>query len=102
MGAVAVGRRAAQLAGDGVEAIYVTTDIDVLDGAFAPGTGVPTTCGMKPRELLKIIGEFRGLPIRMIDVAEVSPPWDPSGITSRMGVRILLECMAVAARQYRV
>lgn len=102
MGAVAVGRRAAQLAGDGVEAIYVTTDIDVLDGAFAPGTGVPTTCGMTPRELLTIIGELRGLPIRMIDVAEVSPPWDPSGITSRMGVRILLECMAAAAGQFRV
>lgn len=101
-GASAIGRAAAELASNGVDAIYLTVDIDVLDGAYAPGTGVPTTCGMTPRELIGIISEFKGLPIKMIDVAEVSPPWDPSGITSRIGVRVLLEAMAVAAGQYRV
>jgi agmatinase len=96
IGAREVGRRAAQLASDGTDAVYLTVDIDVMDGAYAPGTGVPTTCGMTPREIIAIISGFAGVPLRMIDVAEVSPPWDQPGITARLGVRILLEAMAAA------
>ena len=96
MGAEAVGRRAAQLASDGTDAVYLTIDIDVMDAAYAPGTGVPTTCGMTPREILKILSMFSGVPLRAIDVAEVSPPWDHPGITARLGVRLLLESLAAA------
>jgi len=96
MGAAEVGRRAAELASDGTEAVYLTVDIDVLDAAYAPGTCVPTTCGMTPREIIKIISCFSGVPLRMIDVAEVSPPWDHPGITARLGVRILLEALSAA------
>jgi agmatinase len=101
MGAEAVGKRAAQLASDGADAIYLTMDIDVMDAAYAPGTGVPTTCGMTPREILRILSCFSGIPLRMIDVAEVSPPWDLPGITARMGVRLLLEALAAAAGAVR-
>ncbi|WP_414901795.1 agmatinase family protein [Sphingomonas flavalba] len=80
-----------------LDAIYLTVDIDVLDAAYAPGTGVPTPSGMTSREILTIISGFRRLPIRAVDVAEVSPPWDPSGITSRLGVRILLEALSAIA-----
>lgn len=100
-GAEAVGRIAAQLASAGTEAVYLTVDIDVMDAAYAPGTGVPTTCGMTPREIIKIISCFAGVPLRMIDVAEVSPPWDHPGITARLGVRILLEALAAAVPAHR-
>jgi len=96
LGAAEVGRRAAELASDGTDAVYLTVDIDVMDAAYAPGTCVPTTCGMTPREILKIISCFSGVKLRMIDIAEVSPPWDHPGITARLGVRILLESMAAA------
>jgi agmatinase len=96
LGAAEVGRRAAQLASDGTDAVYLTVDIDVMDAAYAPGTGVPTTCGMTPREIIKIISCFAGIPLRMIDLAEVSPPWDHPGITARLGVRILLEALSAA------
>jgi agmatinase len=96
LGAAEVGRRAAQLASDGTDAVYLTVDIDVMDAAYAPGTGVPTTCGMTPREIIKIISCFSGIPLRMIDIAEVSPPWDHPGITARLGVRILLEALSAA------
>jgi agmatinase len=96
MGAAEVGRRAAELASNGTDAVYLTVDIDVMDAAYAPGTCVPTTCGMTPREILKIISGFSGVPLRMIDVAEISPPWDHPGITARLGVRILLEALAAA------
>jgi agmatinase len=100
-GAEAVGRKAAQLASAGTEAVYLTVDIDVMDAAYAPGTGVPTTCGMTPREIVKIISCFAGVPLRMIDIAEVSPPWDHPGITARLGVRILLEALAAAVPAHR-
>jgi agmatinase len=96
IGADAVGRRAAHLAADGTDAVYLTIDIDVMDAAYAPGTGVPTTCGMTPREIIRILSCFSGIPLRMIDVAEVSPPWDHPGITARLGVRLFLEAMAAA------
>ncbi len=97
-GADVIGRKAAQLASSGTEAVYLTVDIDVMDAAYAPGTGVPTTCGMTPREIIGIISCFAGVQLRMIDIAEVSPPWDHPGITARLGVRILLEALAAAAK----
>ncbi len=96
LGAAEVGQRAAQLASAGTDAVYLTVDIDVMDAAYAPGTGVPTTCGMTPREINRILACFSGIPLRMIDVAEVAPPWDHPGITARLGVRILLEALAAA------
>jgi arginase family enzyme len=53
----------------GVDAIYLTVDIDVIDAAYAPGTGVPTPSGMTSREILAIISGFQGLPIRAVDLA---------------------------------
>jgi len=95
-GTTAVGQRAAALASEGTDAVYLTIDIDVLDAAYAPGTGVPTPCGMTGRELLAIIACFSGVRLRAIDLAEVSPPWDAPGITARIGMRILLDSLAAA------
>jgi agmatinase len=97
LGPESVGRRAAELASNGTDAVYVTVDIDVMDAAYAPGTGVPTPGGMTPREIIAIIAGFAGVPIRMIDIAEISPPWDQAGITARLGMRILLELLSAAA-----
>lgn len=93
LGTQAIAERTRAAIGD-VDAVYLTVDIDVLDAAYAPGTGVPTPCGMTSREILAIIAGLRGLPIRAVDLAEVSPPWDHAGITARLGVRILLEALA--------
>ncbi len=94
LGPRVVAERTRSVIGGDVDAVYLTVDIDVLDAAYAPGTGVPTPCGMTSREILAIISGLRGLPIRAVDLAEVSPPWDHSGITARLGVRILLEALA--------
>ena len=67
--------------------VYVTVDIDVLDPAFAPGTGTPEAGGLSSRELLAAL---RGLAELDLDVAgadlvEVSPPYDPAGATAVAG-----------------
>ena len=40
--------------------VYVSVDIDVLDPAFAPGTGTPEAGGFTSRELLAILRAFVG------------------------------------------
>ena len=72
--------------------VYVTVDIDVLDPAFAPGTGTPEAGGLSTRDLLRILRlAFECLPIRALDVVEVSPPLDSSDITSFAAVKLLYE-----------
>ena len=77
---------------DGVASVYVTIDIDVLDPAFAPGTGTPEAGGLSTRDLLEFLRPvFRNLPVRALDLVEVSPPLDPADVTSFAAVKILYE-----------
>lgn len=74
------------------EQVYLTLDIDCLDPAYAPGTGTPEAGGLTTRELLELLRLIvEALPIRAMDVVEVSPPLDHSDITSVAAIKILYE-----------
>ncbi len=80
----------AQLAG--VEAVYLTLDIDGLDPACAPGTGTPEAGGLSTRELLELLRIFfTQLPVRAMDIVEVSPPLDHADITTFAAVKAIYE-----------
>lgn len=96
-GPVEVAREATAKANDGTDATYLTVDVDVLDAAYAPGTGVPTAGGMMARELLQTVGVIAASGIDAMDVVETSPQWDPSDITARMAVRVIVDCLAANA-----
>lgn len=68
--------------------VYITFDIDVLDPAFAPGTGTPECGGMTTREALFLIEEIKGKFIGM-DVVEVNPMIDHANITSLAAATLL-------------
>ena len=75
-----------------VDAVYFTLDIDGLDAAFAPGTGVPEAGGPSTRELLELLRVvFARLPVRALDIVEVAPPLDHSDITSMAAIRVIYE-----------
>jgi len=77
---------------DGAASVYVTIDIDVLDPAFAPGTGTPEAGGLSTRDLLELLRPvFRNLPVRALDLVEVSPALDPSDVTSFAAIKVLYE-----------
>lgn len=80
----------------GYDSIYITLDIDVLDPAFAPGTGTPEAGGVTTRELMEILNQlFDQLPVDAMDIVEISPPLDTvNQITSWAGVGILYEVFA--------
>jgi agmatinase len=82
---------------------YVTLDIDVLDPAFAPGTGTPEVGGLTTRELLTFLRGLTELPagIAAGDVVEVSPPYDFAAITALAGANLVWELLCLIARYRR-
>lgn len=75
-----------------LDAIYLTLDIDVLDPAYAPGTGTPEAGGLSTRQLLEFLRLiFDKLPIKAMDIVEVSPPLDCSDITSMAAIKVIYE-----------
>ena len=74
------------------EAVYLSVDIDVVDPAFAPGTGYPEPGGLTAREFLYALTRLRMLPtLRMADLVEVNPRIDPGGATVRLAAKALAE-----------
>jgi agmatinase len=77
MSAEEYGERARDRVGDGP--LFLSFDVDVLDPAFAPGTGTPEAGGLTTREALAFVRALRGLRFSGTDVVEVSPPYDGPG-----------------------
>jgi agmatinase len=74
---------------------YVTFDIDVVDPAFAPGTGTPQVGGLSSAQALELIRALRGLNIVGCDLVEVSPPYDSQEITSLLAANLLFEMLCL-------
>ena len=73
-------------------------DIDVLDPAFAPGTGTPEIAGLLPHEAVAFLRALAGVRFTGFDVVEVSPPYDgPGQVTALNGASIGFECLALCA-----
>ena len=81
------------------DAVHISLDIDCLDPAFAPGTGIPESGGLTTREVITLIKAMQGLPLVGLDVVEVSPPIDPSEATIFAALRIIMEYIALFARE---
>jgi agmatinase len=81
------------------DAVHISVDIDCLDPAFAPGTGIPDSGGLTSREVIALIKSMQGLPLVGLDIVEVSPPLDPSEATIFAALKIVMEYIAIFARE---
>lgn len=81
----------------GEHPVYVSIDIDVLDPAFAPGTGTPEIGGMTSRELVAVLRAMRGLNIVGADVVEVAPAYDSGEVTAVAAANIGYELITLLA-----
>jgi len=80
----------------GAACVYLSLDIDLLDPAYAPGTGTPEGGGLSTREVMEITSLFcRRLPVKAMDIVELSPPLDSSDITSWAALKIIYEILSV-------
>jgi guanidinopropionase len=94
-GTKAVMEEARRVVGDG--ATYVSFDIDMLDPVYAPGTGTPEIGGFTTFQAQQLLRGLRGLHIVGADVVEVSPPFDPSGLTAYAGATMMFEILCSMA-----
>lgn len=79
---------------------YVTFDIDVVDPAFAPGTGTPEVGGLTSEEAQRLVRGLDGLHLVGCDLVEVSPPFDgPGQITALLAANLLFEMVCVMAKR---
>jgi len=76
-----------------IDHLFISIDIDCLDPAHAPGTGTPVTGGLTTSQLMNYIWDIPA-PIRALDIVEVSPPLDVSGITLKVVLALLTEVLA--------
>ena len=78
--------------------VFLSFDIDVLDPAFAPGTGTPEVGGLSTSEALAFVRALRGIDIVGADVVEVSPPYDgPGQQTALAAANIAYEILSLRA-----
>jgi agmatinase len=91
--------RAKEIVGD--NSTYVTFDIDALDPAFAPGTGTPVWGGLASWQAAAMLRDLAGINMVGGDIVEVSPPYDPSGITAIAGAHVAFDlcCLALWNRR---
>lgn len=71
--------------------LYVTIDIDAFCPSIAPGTGTPSHGGFLYYEVLELLqGVARNHEIVGIDLVEVAPDYDRSGVTAILAAQVLL------------
>jgi len=72
--------------------LYVSIDIDVIEPAFAPGTGYPEPGGLSTREFIYMIQRINKMKnLRAVDIVEINPEKDEGGKTVKLGAKILSE-----------
>jgi len=77
--------------------VYVSFDIDVIDPAFAPGTGTPCPGGLSTEDAFNLLRSFKGITLAGADVVEVLPDRDPSAITAFAAAHVVFEILALDA-----
>jgi len=93
IGPTAVVARIRETVGDAP--VYLSFDIDVLDPAFAPGTGTPEIGGLATWQAQAILRRLTNLPFVGMDVVEVAPAYDVAEITALAGATVAWEYLCL-------
>jgi agmatinase len=78
--------------------VYVTLDIDILDPAYAPGTGAPEPGGIQPAEVFEVLTVLQELQVVGLDIVELAPVYDASGITAMLVAKMTREGLLALSR----
>ncbi|MDI9495516.1 MAG: agmatinase family protein [Bacillota bacterium] len=85
-----VAKKALEVASRGTDHIYMSVDIDVLDSAFAPGSGANEPGGLTSYQLFKFV-KLVAPYIDAIDIVEVNPLMDYNNMTSIVASKLLFD-----------
>ena len=79
----------------GARPVYLTVDLDVLDPSLFSGTGTPEAGGVSFQQLAEALTLMRGLDIAGADAVELSPHYDPSGVSTAVACKVMREMLLV-------
>ena len=79
--------------------VYLSVNIDVLDPAFAPGTGTPEAGGLSSRELLRMLRGLTRVNIVGADVVEVAPPYDQGEVTALAAATVIFDMITLLSQR---
>jgi arginase family enzyme len=83
---------AVMAAARGLGSLYLSIDIDVVDPAFAPGTGYNEPGGLSSRELIYFLQRISMLKnLKALDLVEVNPEKDRDGLTVQLASTVVRE-----------
>ena len=80
--------------------VYFTLDLDVLDTSVFPGTGTPEAGGVSFLELLGACRKLDKLNIVGCDINELSPPYDQSGASTAVALKIMREILLTLEKKH--
>ncbi|MCL1950345.1 MAG: agmatinase [Turicibacter sp.] len=77
--------------------VYVTIDLDCLDPSVFPGTGTPEPGGLTYREYQTLFTQLKDADLELVgaDIVELSPHYDPSGVSTVVGAKSLRDLSLV-------
>jgi agmatinase len=81
--------------------IYLTLDLDVLDPSLYPGTGTPEPGGISWDLLVDGLKLLRGKNLAGMDCLELSPHYDPTGVSAQTMAKTLRELIIIANSRMR-
>jgi agmatinase len=76
---------------------FISFDIDVVDPAYAPGTGTPEAGGPSAHDMLTILRGLTGIDFVGFDVVEVIPAYDPAAQTATLAANLAYEMLSLVA-----
>jgi agmatinase len=80
---------------------FISFDIDMVDPAFAPGTGTPEAGGPSSHQAIELVRALRGIDFVGFDVVEVIPAYDPAGVTATLAANLAFEMISLTALRRR-
>lgn len=76
------------------DAVYLSLDLDVLDGAFAPGVSAPSANGLTPFQVKSILQKIiQTHKVKLFDVVELNPEFDQDNRTAKLAANFIQECI---------
>ena len=79
--------------------VYVSLDLDVIDPSLLPGVGAPEPGGLTFQEFISLLKKLQTLHVVGFDIVELTPDYDPTGISSITASVLLREMMLAFCRK---
>ena len=73
-----------------IDVLYVSIDLDVFAGAYAPGVSAPAALGVQPEIVIILLQEIIASgKLLSIDIAELNPAYDTDNRTAKLGASLI-------------